>query len=79
MKYIATFYTHLAALVTSRALATRQVTAWMAPVPRALSSSCGTCVCYEADLPMLEAMDGDVERVYRVDEVGQFELLFENE
>ena len=51
----------------------------MAPVPRALSSSCGTCVCYEADLPMFEAMDGDVERVYRVDEAGQFELLFENE
>lgn len=79
MKYIATFHTHLAALVTSRTLATRQAKAWMAPVPRALSSSCGTCVCYEADLPMLEAMDGDVERVYRVAEAGQFELLFENE
>ena len=38
----------------------------MMPVPRKLSSSCGTCVRYLAEEPMLEAMDVDVEAVYEV-------------
>lgn len=77
MRFIATFHTHLAALMTSRALAARGVPAQMAPVPRALSSSCGTCVRYEADAPCLDAMDVDVERVYRVDGETHV-LLLEN-
>ena len=41
-EYIATFHTHLSALITSRALTGRGVKAQMMPVPRKLSSSCGT-------------------------------------
>ena len=51
----------------------------MAPVPRVLSSSCGTCVRYEADAPQLASMDEDVERVYRIGVDERYELLFENE
>ena len=39
----------------------------LAPVPRRLSSSCGTCVFYQGEDPRLEAMDRDVEAVYRRD------------
>ena len=78
-KNIATFHTHLAALMTSRALASAGVRAQMMPVPRTLSSSCGTCVRYEAETPQLEAMDEDVERVFRVEAGERYELLFENE
>ena len=63
-EYIATFHTHLAALMTNRALASRGVRAQMMPVPRKLSSSCGTCVRYLAEEPHLDAMDEDVEAVY---------------
>ena len=43
-EYIATFHTHLSALMTSRSLTGLGVQARMMPVPRKLSSSCGTCV-----------------------------------
>ena len=43
-QFIATFHTHLSALMTSRALNAAGAKAGMMPVPRKLSSSCGTCV-----------------------------------
>lgn len=63
-QYVATFHTHVSALITCRALTGRGVSARMAPVPRKLSSSCGTCVFYTAEEPQLDAMDQDVESVY---------------
>lgn len=51
----------------------------MAPVPRSLSSSCGTCVRYEGDVPYLEDMDEDVERVYEMEGEEPCRLLLENE
>ena len=65
MRFVATFYTHLAAMLTCSTLQKAGVTAKLAPVPRRLSSSCGTCVFYGGDEPHLEAMDRDVEAVYR--------------
>ena len=63
-EYIATFHTHLSALLTSRSLTDLGVQARMMPVPRKLSSSCGTCVRYLAEDAHLSAMDEDVEAVY---------------
>ena len=63
-EYIATFHTHLSALLTSRNLTSLGVRAQMMPVPRKLSSSCGTCVRYLAEDANLSAMDEDVEAVY---------------
>ena len=63
-EYIATFHTHLSALMTSRTLTALGVKAQMMPVPRKLSSSCGTCVRYLAEEAHLSAMDEDVEAVY---------------
>ena len=63
-EYIATFHTHLSALMTSRNLTGLGLQARMMPVPRKLSSSCGTCVRYVAEDAHLSAMDEDVEAVY---------------
>ena len=63
-EYIATFHTHLSALMTSRALTELSIQARMMPVPRKLSSSCGTCVRYLAEEAHLDSMDEDVEAVY---------------
>lgn len=78
-RYIATFHTHLSAMLTSRTLQSRGIAARMAPVPRSLSSSCGTCVRYEGDVPYLEDMDEDVERVYEMEGEEPCRLLLENE
>ena len=51
----------------------------MMPVPRKLSSSCGTCVRYFSDEPNLDAMDEDVERVYEKIGGDEYTLLMENE
>lgn len=73
-QYIATFHTHLAALRTSRTLTARGIPARMMPVPRKVSSSCGTCVSYEAAEPMTECMDEDTESIFRAAD-GGYELL----
>lgn len=77
-EYIATFHTHLSALLSSRALREAGVNEQMAPVPRSLSSSCGTCVRYWAESPQLELLDEDVEAVWTV-EGESYTLLHENQ
>lgn len=78
MNFVATFYTHLAALRSQKSLSGRGVNARLAPVPRVLSSSCGTCVFYEGESPLLEALDRDVEGVYRRMGDG-YETILQNE
>ena len=79
-EYIATFHTHLSAMRTQRALTAGGVSARLAPVPRYLSASCGTCVRYEADNPCASALDHDLERIvlyYPEDE--RYEPVFDND
>ena len=76
-EFIATFHTHLSALMTSRNLNAKGARAGMMPVPRKLSSSCGTCVRYMAEQPLLEAMDTDVEAVYEVTGKEEYSKLME--
>lgn len=63
-QFVATFYTHLSALLTCRALEASGFPARMAPVPRVLSSSCGTCVFYSAPDHCETLLDEDTEAVY---------------
>ena len=48
-RYIATFHSHFGALLYCKALKKQGIDAILSPVPRKISSSCGTCVCYEHD------------------------------
>lgn len=73
-EYAATFHTHLAALRSCRALTDASVRAKLAPVPRSLSSSCGTCVLYSAPSPMESCMDRDLEAIY-CREAGGYRLV----
>ena len=47
----------------------------MMPVPRKLSSSCGTCVRYSAEEPNLDAMDEDTEAVYEMLGNEEYDLV----
>lgn len=77
MNYLATFHTHLAALRTAERLKQASLPARMLPVPRRLSSSCGTCVRYAADTPRRDLLDADLEAVYQADGEAYI-LLFDN-
>ena len=49
MVCIATFYSHFGAMRFKKECDRRGILAKLMPVPRDLSSSCGTCVRYEGD------------------------------
>lgn len=48
-QYIATFFSHFGAVRFERLCSERGWQAQLRPVPRSLSSSCGTCVYFTAD------------------------------
>ena len=77
-RYLATFYTHLSAMLSCQALLSAGLTARMAPVPRAVSSSCGTCVRYEADGDSRALLDRDLEAIY-TDDSGSYVPVFQAE
>ena len=52
-QYIATFFSHFGALRFQKLCTKLGYEAQLAPVPRSLSSSCGTCVLFSA--PELDA------------------------
>lgn len=77
-EYIATFHTHLSAMLSFQALQQAGCKAKMQPVPRALSSSCGTCVRFSANNDCCELLDADAEALYAVQD-GAYILLWQNE
>ena len=66
--YIATFHTHYGALVFFKECKKLGVVSEQKPVPRKLSSSCGTCVAFKADshnfLYGIEDVQEDFEACY---------------
>ncbi|MEG0863646.1 MAG: DUF3343 domain-containing protein [Clostridia bacterium] len=63
-EYVATFWTHFAAMSTLRALETAGIHAQARPVPRDVSASCGTCVFYLANDVCAALLHRDFETVY---------------
>ena len=66
--YIATFYAHFGAVRFKRLCDGWHWPARMMPVPRRLSSSCGTCVRWEGEWPTPDPVpEGEMEQVVLVD------------
>lgn len=71
MKYIATFFSHFGAIRFNNNCKEKNIYSKLMPVPRSLSSSCGTCVCYECDYYSLaENIPDEVEQIVEVCEDG---------
>ena len=62
-KYIATFHSHFGALSYRKALKKQGIGAKLMPVPRKVSSSCGTCVYYE-HISAIDLNDCELDSVY---------------
>lgn len=77
-KYIATFWTHLAAMSTYKAFIEAGIEASARPSPRALSAGCGTCVFYTAADPCAALLHEDFERVVTPAE-GGYETVMTND
>lgn len=62
--YIATFYAHIGAVRFNKIQKSLGNESKMMPVPRSLSSSCGTCVRYIATDPVpAEAQRDEIEQI----------------
>ena len=71
MTYIATFFSHFGAIRFRKLCQKAGWKAQVRPVPRDLSSSCGTCVRYEGtDLCPDAKMPEEVEQIVEVTDHG---------
>ena len=77
MKFIATFYSHFGAIRFKHEAHPSVTSIELMPVPRNLSSSCGTCARFEApdDYTYSGDESGEVEQVVRETESG-FEKIY---
>lgn len=73
---IATFFSHFGAIRFKKYCAAHNWTAQVMPVPRNLSSSCGTCVKYEGECPKIAPEE--VEQIVEVTANG-YRLLYRAE
>ena len=76
MTCIATFFSHFGAIRFKRFCEEKGWPARVMPVPRDLSSSCGTCVRYEGGLP--EPVPEEIEQIAAVED-GNYRLLYRAE
>ena len=76
MKYIATFYSHYGAIQYRKNCEKMDLEAVVMPVPRDLSSSCGTCVRFEAEFP---ERNEEVEQIVRIEDSGYVRIYHADE
>ena len=72
MDYIATFFSHFGSIRFQQQCVARGWQATMRPVPRDLSSSCGTCVYFStAELPPIsELLTPELEQLVQREQNG---------
>jgi hypothetical protein len=74
--YYATFFTHFGAIKFREFSKNHAVVCTLMPVPRVLSSSCGTCARYEADSWDIGFVDEALEGIYGIDDKKQIHVFF---
>lgn len=79
MKYIATFYSHFGAIRFNREAPAGVTNIELRPVPRDLSSSCGTSASFDADESFTFTDDptDEIEQIVAVTESG-YRIIFES-
>ena len=74
--YIATFFMHFGSIRYERMCKARGLEACTMPVPRSLSSSCGTCVKYTAAEPLFDPEHDEMEQMVIVEEDGSYTQIY---
>ena len=75
--YIATFYSHYGAIQFRRNCQAMNLSAEVMPVPRDLSSSCGTCVKFTGSAETAKDWHSDeLEQLAEILEDGSFRVIW---
>ena len=65
MTFIATFFSHFGAVRYLKLCEKKGYKAVIMPVPRSLSSSCGTCVKYDAEEALMDPSHDEIEKMVK--------------
>lgn len=75
--YIATFFSHFGAMSFKKKCEKEGYPATTMPVPRNLSSSCGTCVKFTGEAQTAQNWNSDeVEQLVKILETGSFQVIW---
>ena len=75
--YLAIFYNHYGAIHFYQSLQKKGIQGELAPVPRRISASCGTCVRFQTNVPLPALYRGELVReIYQVNG-SQLDLVFQ--
>lgn len=77
--YIATFFMHFGSIRYERLCKSKGLEARTMPVPRSLSSSCGTCVKYKADEPLFDPDHDEMEQMVICNDDGSYSRIYQAE
>ena len=78
--YIATFFSHFGATRFKRLCSRRGYPAKVMPVPRTLSSSCGTCVQYTTNAnPVFSDHLDEIEQIVKITAPDQYQQVYRAE
>ena len=76
MKYIATFYSHFGAIRFKKEIENVCGEATLMPVPRFLSSSCGTCCAFTAEDVPTPSHPDEVEQIVSFGENDERQVVY---
>ena len=76
-EYIATFFSHFGAMAFKKNCEKEGYPAVIMPVPRNLSSSCGTCVKFTGSEEKAKSWYSDeLEQLVKITESGEFQVIW---
>ena len=78
MKYIVIFFSQSGVIKFNKNMDKKGIECTLAPTPRKLSSSCGTCAKISYDNDILELVDEEVESIYLVKELNNYSLVYDS-
>ena len=79
-EYVATFFSHFGAMAFKKKCDQEGFAAKIMPVPRNLSSSCGTCVKYRTpDAPVPGEHLQEIEQIVQITGDDQYETVYKAE
>ncbi len=78
MNYIIIFFSQSGALKFNRSMEKKGIECILAPTPRMLSSSCGTCARISYDKNILALVDEEIESIYSVKGLKDYSLVYDS-
>lgn len=78
MNYIVIFFSQSGAIKFNRNMEKQNIPCKLAPTPRVLSSSCGTCatITYNDDINKL--IEEEIESIYSVEGLRNYNLIYDS-